>query len=503
MEFLLALFAYLCIFLIPIAILLYVKATRLSLRLPPGPIRFPFIGNLHQLGELPHRSLRLLSEKYGPLMSLKLGCIPTIIISSSEMASEILKTHDLVFCTRPPLVAFKRYSYGGLDIALSPYNEQWRQLRKISLLEVFSAKRVRAFQSVREEEVNALVQTIVRQSSSGPVNLSEMFFCLFSNIITRQVFGRRISGDGEYTSSKYYGLLREIFSLLGGFILGDFFPMMEWLDVLTGTRARLERSFHAMDELLEEEIEKHVQGGGNCDDFMSILLGLQNDPTREFPLTRDHIKAVVLDMFAAGSDPSVITLDWGMTELMRNPRIMKNAQDEVRGFLGNKGKVEESDVQQLHYLKLVVKEVLRLYPPGPLLIPRECMQDCKINGYDIPKKTRAYINAWAINRDSRYWQDAEVFMPERFKDNDIDYKGQHFQFLSFGSGRRICPGMSMGVLAVELALANLLYWFNWSLPAGMSKEDIDMEEQFGLGMHRKSPLVLVATPISLLPKLPL
>ncbi|XP_017702360.2 cytochrome P450 71A1-like [Phoenix dactylifera] len=496
MESLLSLLAYSCLLLFPLAAFLCVKATWRSPRLPPGPLRLPIIGNLHQLGEHPHRSLRLLSEKYGSLMSLKLGFIPTIIVSSREMASEILKTQDLIFCTRPPLVAFKRLSYGGRDMGLSPYSEQWRQLRKISMLEVFSAKRVQAFQSIREEEVNTLVQTLLTQSSSGPVNLSEMSFCLFNNITTREIFGRRISSDGDCTSSKYHPLLIEMMSLLGGFFLGDFFPSMEWLDVITGTRARLKRSFLAMDEFLEEEIEKHIHGGGSPDDFISVLVGLQKDLSLGFPLTRDHIKGIAMNVFLGGSDTSASTLESGMTELMRNSTVMKKAQDEVRGLLGNKGKVEEGDIQQLHYLKLVIKEVLRLHPPAPLLLPRECMQDCKINGYNIPKKARVYINAWAIGRDPRHWQDPEAFIPERFEDNDINFKGQYFQFIPFGSGRRMCPGMSLGVTAAELALANLLYRFDWNLPSGMSKEDIDMEEEFGLVLRRKSPIILVATPTS-------
>ncbi|XP_073114113.1 cytochrome P450 71A1 isoform X1 [Elaeis guineensis] len=496
MEPLLSLLAYSCLLLLSVAVFLCVKASWPSPRFPPGPLGLPIIGNLHRLGENPYRSFRFLSEKYGPLMSLKLGCIPTIIVSSSEIASEILKTQDLIFCTRPRLVAFKRYSYGGRDIGLSPYGEQWRQLRRISMLEVFSAKRVQAFQSIREEEVNVLVQTLLRQASSGPVNLSEMSFCLFNNITTREIFGRRISSDGDCTSSKYHILLNEMMSLLGGFILGDFFPSMWWLDVLTGTRARLERSFHSMDELLEEEIKKHMHGGGSRDDFIGVLLELQKDLSLGFPLTRDHIKGVLMDVFLGGSDTSASVLESGMTELMRNPPVMKKAQDEVRGLLGNKGKVEEGDVQQLYYLKLVIKEVLRLHPPAPLLAPRECMQDCKINGCNIPKKTRVYVNAWAISRDPRYWQDPEAFIPERFEDNDINFKGQHFEFIPFGSGRRICPGMSLGVVAAELALANLLYRFDWDLPGGMSKEDINMEEQFGLVIRRKSPLILVATPTS-------
>uniref|UniRef100_A0A6I9QIE7 Cytochrome P450 71A9-like n=2 Tax=Elaeis guineensis var. tenera TaxID=51953 RepID=A0A6I9QIE7_ELAGV len=195
MECSVALFVYSCLLLISIAVFLHAKATGPSLRLPPGPERLPIIGNLQQLGELPYRPLRLLSDKYGPLMSLKLGSIPTLIISASDMAREILKTQDLNFCTRAPLVAFKRYSYGGLDMTFAPYGEQWRQVRRICMLEVFSAKRVLAFQSIREEEVDILTQTLTENPSSSPVNLSEMLFSLFNNIASREVFNMRISGD--------------------------------------------------------------------------------------------------------------------------------------------------------------------------------------------------------------------------------------------------------------------------------------------------------------------
>jgi cytochrome P450 len=182
-----------------------------------------------------------------------------------------------------------------------------------------------------------------------------------------------------------------------------------------------------------------------------------------------------------------------MTELAKNPRLMKKAQNEIRKFVGNKGKVTESDTNHLLYLKMIIKETLRLHPPVPLLIPRETMSHFKINGYDIYPKMLLQVNAWAIGRDPKYWKNPEEFMPERFIDNSVDYKGQHFELLPFGAGRRGCPGIYMATTTIELALANLLYFFDWKLPYGMKEEDINMEELVGLCLttNKKTPLSLV------------
>ena len=171
---------------------------------------------------------------------------------------------------------------------------------------------------------------------------------------------------------------------------------------------------------------------------------------------------------------------WAMTELAKRPELMKKAQDEVRTCIGNKGKVTESEIDWLQYLKLIVKEILRLHPPTPLLLPRETISHFKIDDYDILPKTLIQVNAWAILRDPRYWKDPEEFIPERFLDSSIDLKGQNFEVLLFGSGRRACPAIYMGTTMVELGLANLLYCFDWKLPNGMKEEDINMEETTGL-----------------------
>ncbi|XXG72374.1 hypothetical protein AAC387_Pa07g1486 [Persea americana] len=182
-----------------------------------------------------------------------------------------------------------------------------------------------------------------------------------------------------------------------------------------------------------------------------------------------------------------------MTELVKNPKVLKKAQDEVRWTIGGKNKVEEKDILRLQYLKLVVKETFRLHPLAPLLLPRETIRHYKIDGYDILPKTLVFINAQAIGRDPDCWQNPNEFMPERFMDSEIDYNGQHFEFIPFGAGRRICPGMLFETTSVVLALANLLYFFNWELPSGTNMEYLDMSEAPGIAAHKKYGLLRVAT----------
>ena len=197
------------------------------------------------------------------------------------------------------------------------------------------------------------------------------------------------------------------------------------------------------------------------------------------------------DIFAAGGETATTTINWVMAEIIRDPRVMKKAQVEVREVFNTKGRVDEICINELKYLKSVVKETLRLHPPAPLLIPRECGQTCEIDGYHIPVKSKVIVNAWAIGRDPKYWSEAERFYPERFIDSSIDYKGTNFEYIPFGAGRRICPGSTFGLINVELALAFLLYHFDWKLPNGMKSEDLDMTEKFGVTVARKDDIYLI------------
>lgn len=171
---------------------------------------------------------------------------------------------------------------------------------------------------------------------------------------------------------------------------------------------------------------------------------------------------------------------------------MNKVQQEIRNMGGKKEFLEENDIQSFPYLKAVIKETLRMYLPAPLLVPRESREKCIISGYNIPANTILYVNAWAIQRDSNVWKNPDEFYPERFLESSINFLGQDFELIPFGAGHRICPGLSMAVASVELILANLLYSFDWKLPDGLVKEDIDTEMLPGITQHKKNPLYLAA-----------
>ncbi|KAL7591404.1 hypothetical protein Lser_V15G34266 [Lactuca serriola] len=474
---------------------------KVDTKLPPGPWKLPFIGNMLSMvsSQLPHHVLRNLAKKHGPLMHLQLGEISALVVSSRQMAKEILVKHDLYFASRPELLVSKTVLYNSSDIAFSPYGNHWRQMRKICALELLTAKKVQSFSSIREDEVGALVNSIL-SSAGSPVDLSKHFFTFMNTVTSRAAFGRIYKDQDLLIES-----LQELSVLAGGFDMADLFPSYKFLHAVTSMGSKLKTLHRNLDMtlnriLVDHKNSEHTNGcktGTDNEDFHDILFRLKNNGELEFPFTTDHIKALVVDVFSAGTDTSSTTMEWIMSELVRNPRVMKKVQTEVRAELNGKKEVHEADIQELKYLKLVIKETMRLHPSLPLLLPRECRERCEIDGYVIPLKTKVIVNAWALARDPEYWHDAECFLPERFEDNYYDFKGSNMEYLPFGAGRRICPGILFGVANVELLLASLLYHFNWKLPDEMNIRDLDMKEKFGASVGRKTSLQLIAAPYDL------
>lgn len=247
--------------------------------------------------------------------------------------------------------------------------------------------------------------------------------------------------------------------------MGDFILRLHWVDWLRGLDARVKNNFQQIDSFIEKVIEDHLHvkndrsdaSKDSCD-FVDILLSLANekDDSVGNSLGRDSIKALILDMFAAGTDTTYAAIEWVMAELTRHPKVMKRVTEEVRKVVGMREKIEEDMLNEMHFLKAVIKEAMRLHPPIPLLAPRESIEDTQLQGYYIPAGTRIVINAWTIARNPKSWDMAEEFWLDRFMNSSIDFRGSDFQFTPFGAGRRGCPGLGFAISIIELAIANLL-----------------------------------------------
>ncbi|CAI0440861.1 unnamed protein product [Linum tenue] len=360
-------------------------------------------------------------------------------------------------------------------------------MRKICMMELLSDRRVLSYRSVREDELSCNIQKKMT-TDDHRVNLGEILFWASNRVIAMSAFG----AIRENTES-FMAVVNSISDVLGGMTVSDLYPSVKFLPTLTGFRSKLNRLHRAADVLLDEIIKEHlarraVAGKEQAAVYIvDVLLDLQENCTDlESPLTNDNIKAVATELILGGSANSSITIEWTMSELMRNPRVMQKAQEEVRQVFRGKGRIEE-----LKYTNAVIKEALRMHPDGPLLGPRESQVDVVVDGYLVPARTKVIVNAWAIGRDPQFWDDAETFHPERFLDCSVDYRGTDFQFVPFGAGRRMCPGLAFGMATVKLGLTNLLYHFDWKLPDGMKPEELDMTETFGLTLRRKNPLCLI------------
>ncbi|XVF63733.1 hypothetical protein PTKIN_Ptkin09bG0109800 [Pterospermum kingtungense] len=404
------------------------------------------------------------------------------------MAKQVMKTHDLDFCSRPTLRGANKLSYNGSDMFFSPYNAYWREIRKICVVHLFNSNRVQSHRPIREDEVSRLIQKICRLSAdSKPVNLSEAMICLASTIICRVGFGKRYEEEGT-ERSRFHGLLNESQALFASFCISDYFPFMGWVDRFSGFLSRLERNFKEFDAFYQRLIDEHLDPNREKpeqEDIVDVLLQIWRGREFTIEFTTDHIKAVLMNVFIAGTNTSAASVVWIMSYLMKNPRCLRKAQEEVRNLIGKKGFVNDDDVQGLDYLKAVIKETFRLQPIAPLLVPRETMRKCNIGGYEIPEKTLVYVNAWAVGRDPEAWENPDEFYPERFIGSSIDFKGLDFELIPFGAGRRGCIGIHMGLASVELALANLLYKFDWEMPTGMNNQDIDFDVIPGITVHTK------------------
>ncbi|XP_064940637.1 germacrene A hydroxylase-like [Musa acuminata AAA Group] len=316
-------------------------------------------------------------------MLLKLGEVPTLVVSSPEAAAEIMKTQDVSFASRPMISSVRIIAYGDKSPAFASYGSYWREIRKMSILELLSIKRVLSFRSIREEEVLNFVRSMDLSSNSGcTVNLSGKF-ALMTNYITATLTARAIIGRKFKYQKQFLQVLNRGLEASGGFSLADLFPSSSLVSLLSGMSLKLPRLHREMDAILSSIIREHRERNSTEqveEDLVDVLLKVQREGSLPFAFTDVAVKAIILDLFGAGGETTATTLEWIISELMRNPGAMKRVQQEVRVTVGGKGRVREEDINEMNYLRMIIKETLRLHPPLPLLLPRECQDQSAVAG---------------------------------------------------------------------------------------------------------------------------
>ncbi|CAN1853735.1 3,9-dihydroxypterocarpan 6A-monooxygenase [Linum perenne] len=493
---------------VTIIFLVTVIQTKLC-KLPPSPRALPIIGHMHHLSPSLCHSLHKLSTLHGPLVYFRIGSKSCILASTPELAQEILKTHEPIFLNRPNISNLHYLTYGGADFATIYYGPYWKFMKQMVMNQILGTRTLDRFLPVRVEELNRFLNRALEKSKSGELmDVGGELIRLTNNVISRMMLSTRCSEDEE-EAEEVRELVKEMSVLGRQFNLSDtfwFVKMIGW-DV-QGFEKRLKDVRDRYDVMMERIIEEHQElrrkmkiEGNEDDDFeqskdvLHMLLDIYEDENAEMKLTRENIKAFIVNIFGAGTDTSSTLIEWGISELIKHPSAMNKARQEIDSVVGKNRLVQESDIQNLPYLQAILKEILRLHPTGPLVV-RESSKECSIAGYTIPARTTLFVNIWSLGRDQNHWNDPDKFEPERFmgerwngKSNMLDVRGQYFQLLPFGSGRRSCPGASLALRFVPTTLAAMIQCFNWKFSGD---GEIDMEEDgVGLTLGRASPLLSV------------
>ncbi|MFS8027799.1 putative ferruginol synthase [Helianthus anomalus] len=468
--------------------LLHVSEVHRKRRLPPGPLRLPIIGNLHQLlGPKPHKTLATLAKKHGPLMTIQLGSITTVVASTPDAAREILLRKDEVCSSRPvpdAVTALKNHDMAMLWI---PPNVTWQTHRKVLRMYLTSQHNLDTLKNVRETVVEEMLDYIrVCARKKTAVDIGMMGFAFSLNQLAKTFFSQNMTSYEPEDIRRFQEVVEAAMEMMGKLNIVDMFPVLKPFDP-QNVRRRAKEAFVSLEEMVEAPLNERVKHRESnlprFDDVLDSMLDYSEENEDEFSLK--HIKILLMEVLVAGTDTIASSTTWIMSELLLNPHMLLKVREEVSHIVGEDGTIEEAKTLELPYLHAVIKETLRLHAGSPLLAPHITQTEVQIGNYVVPKNTRLVVNAWAVARDERYWENPSVFMPERFLKNKVDFKGQHFEFIPFGSGRRKCPGMPLAERMLSLIVASFVYHFDWD-----AKEEVNMDDKFGLALLKATPLVV-------------
>ncbi|KAF8060439.1 hypothetical protein N665_1215s0010 [Sinapis alba] len=450
----------------------------------PGPRGFPFVGSMSLMSStLAHRRIADVAEKFGAkrLLAFSLGETRVIVTCNPDVAKEILNSS--VFADRP----VKESAYSLMfnrAIGFAPHGVYWRTLRRIASNHLFSPKQIRRAETQRRVIASQMVRFLEKQSTNGFCFVRELLKTASLNNMMCSVFGQEYELDQDHVELRE--LVEEGYDLLGTLNWTDHLPWLSEFDPQR-IRSRCSSLVPKVNRFVSRIISEHRnQTGDSPRDFVDVLLSLHGADQLSDP----DIIAVLWEMIFRGTDTVVVLIEWILARMVTHPDIQSTVQAELDLVVGRSRAVDESDLASLPYLTAVVKEVLRMHPPGPLLSwARLAITDTVVDGRSVPAGTTAMVNMWAIAHDPHVWVDPLEFRPERFvtKEGEVEFSvlGSDVRLAPFGSGRRICPGKNLGLTTVTFWTATLLHAFEWG-PS--DRNGVDLSEKLRLSCEMANPL---------------
>ncbi|KAM7494174.1 hypothetical protein LguiB_028783 [Lonicera macranthoides] len=483
-------------------------------KLPPGPTGLPIVGNLFDVGPKPHESLAKLAKKHGPLMTIRLGTVTSIVASSAEMAKGLLQKNDEACSGRfvpDAVTALRNYDVAVIWISAG---KQWRIIRRALSTYLTHKQKLDTMRGLRHKAVLEMIAHVKEASErKEAVDIGKLAFTTALNqmsntLVSKNVTDFKSQSIGGSNGLKFQSAVKTLMAVDQKFNLVDMFPWLKPLDPQR-VRQKAKVAYDWLDEVsqgfIDERLRHREANLARYGDLLDSLLDYSKENEVDFSLK--HVKILLVDLFLAGTETSSNTIEWAMAEMILQPNIMAKVRQEIVETVGAKGRIQEADILKLPYLQAVVKETMRLHLTVPLLVPHKTEKDVKLNGYLIPKNAQVLVNAWAIARDAKYWDNPTCFMPERFLDSEFDFKGQNFTYLPFGSGRRICPGIPLAQRVVLFCVIRILMrsitlqLLEFSIPATGTTKGADMGMAMGVGMaigrrHCRSALTIVTGVLS-------
>ncbi|OMP08314.1 Cytochrome P450 [Corchorus olitorius] len=443
---------------------------------PPGPVGLPIFGSLFHLSQRFHEEFCELAKIYGPLFSLNLGLKPAIVVSSPEMAMEVMKEKEGMFSSRTITEAIRVISYDAHSIIFSPYGPRWKALRRILISELFSPKAFEQFEPLRTKQVHSLLKYLYHSKWNTQINIAEAAFTALANLVSNIVCSKNLFDNSKPEGRKMKEMFWELIKVMGTPNFSDLIPVVKPLDT-QGLKRRISRVFNQLDTFYEKLIEeKLAERAGKAEKLENVA--------------NNFGKMDMLDVLLSFKSNDK---ENGLEEFPRKiiKGMLSKLVQELDQVIGNNRFMVESDIPNLPYLQATVKEVFRLHPAVPLIIPRRSNEACEVAGYNIPKHCIVYVNVWGMARDPKVWDHPLEFKPERFLDSTVDIKGQDFNLLPFGTGRRSCVGWPLAHRMVHYYLAALLHAFEWESPPEILN---DMHERVGLSIQKDKSLLSTPKP---------